>query len=97
MENGYKVKLGNPAGFGRYSGLKHEDDKTDAFFLTEMERLNILPQGYIYPKEERAVRDMLRRRMMIVQQKTSHVLSFQSLMTRQTGSKLGSNTIFHYA
>jgi transposase len=93
MENGYKVKLGNPAGFGRYSGLKHEDDKTDAFFLTEMERLNILPQGYIYPKEERAVRDMLRRRMLIVQHKTSHILSFQSLITRQTGSKISSGAI----
>ena len=93
MENGYTVKLGNPAGFGRYSGLKHEDDKTDAFFLTEMERLNILPQGYIYPKEERPVRDMLRRRMLIVQHKTSHILSFQSLMTRQTGSKISSGAI----
>jgi transposase len=93
MENGYKVKLGNPAGFGRYSGLKHEDDKTDAFFLTEMERLNILSQGYIYSKEERAVRDMLRRRMLIVQQKTCQILSFQSLMTRQTGSKISSNSI----
>ncbi len=51
MEKGYTVKLGNPAGFGRYSGLKHEDDKTDAFFLTEMESLNILPQGYIYPSK----------------------------------------------
>ncbi len=93
LENGYTVKLGNPAGFGRYSGRKHEDDKTDAFFLTEMERLNILPQGYIYPKEERAVRDMLRRRMLIVQHKTSHMLSFQSLIMRQTGSKISSGAI----
>jgi len=93
MENGYKIELGNPAGFMRYSGLKHGDDKTDAFFLTEMKRLGILPVGYIYPREERPVRDMLRRRMMLVQQKTSHILSFQSLITRQTGTTMSSNAI----
>jgi transposase len=93
MENGYKVELGNPAAFEQYDGLKHADDKTDAFFLTEMKRLGILPVGYIYPKEERPVRDMLRRRMMLVQQRTSHLLSFQSLMSRQTGTMMSNNAI----
>jgi len=93
MENGYKVELGNPAAFEQYDGLKHADDKTDAFFLTEMKRLGILPVGYIYPKEERPVRDMLRRRIMLVQQRTSHLLSFQSLMSRQTGSMMSNNAI----
>ena len=90
MENGYnnRVRLANPAGFSPYKGLKHADDKTDAFFLTELERLGILPVGHIYPKEERPVRDLLRRRMMLVQQKTSHILSFQSLITRQTGTSM---------
>ena len=93
MENGYKVELGNPAAFEQYDGLKHTDDKTDAFFLTEMKRLGILPVGHIYPKEERPVRDMLRRRMMLVQQRTSHLLSFQSLMSRQTGTMMSNNAI----
>ena len=90
MENGYdnRVQLANPAGFSPYKGLKHADDKTDAFFLAELERLGILPVGHIYPKEERPVRDLLRRRMMLVQQKTSHILSFQSLITRQTGTSM---------
>lgn len=95
MENGYndRVQLANPAGFKPYKGLKHADDKTDTFFLTELERLGILPVGYIYPKEERPVRDLLRRRMMLVQQRTSHILSFQSLITRQTGTNMSSNNI----
>ena len=33
-------------------GLKHTDDKWDSFCLTHMYRLGILPQGYIYPKED---------------------------------------------
>ena len=95
MDNGYndRVQLANPAGFKPYEGLKHADDKTDTFFLTELKRLGILPVGYIYPKEERPVRDLLRRRMMLVRQRTSHILSFQSLITRQTGTNMSCNTI----
>jgi len=31
MEGGYKVHLANPAAIQQYSGLKHTDDKHDAF------------------------------------------------------------------
>ena len=93
MENGYKVHLANPAAIQQYDGLKHADDKSDAFFLAELLRLEILPEGYIYPKEERAIRDLLRKRMMLVRQRTSHILSFQSLVNRQTGMGITSNTI----
>ena len=33
---GYKVRLANPAAVKQYDGLKRADDKTDAFFLTEL-------------------------------------------------------------
>ena len=92
-EQGYRVKLANPAKFEKYNDLKYSDDKSDTFFLTEMERLNILPTGHIYPREERGIRDLLRRRMLLVQQKTSHILSFQSLISRQTGGSITSNAI----
>jgi transposase len=93
MENGYPVHLANPAGIQPYNGLKNANDKSDAFFLTELLRLGILPEGHIYPKEERPVRDLLRRRMMLVQQRTSHILSFQGLLSRQTGAGMSSNAI----
>lgn len=67
MDAGYPIHLANPAGIPQYSGLKHADDKSAAFFLAELLRLNLLPKGYIYLREERAVRDMLRHRMMLVQ------------------------------
>jgi len=50
MENGYKVHLANPSAIKQYEGLKHTDDKWDAFWLAHMLRLDILPEGYIYPK-----------------------------------------------
>jgi transposase len=53
-----------------------------------MYRLGILPEGYIYPKEQRHVRDLLRRRMLFVRQRTAHILSFQSMVTRNLGIKM---------
>ncbi len=60
MDEGYNVHLANPSAIQQYNGLKHADDKHDAFWLAEMLRLGILPEGYIYPKQERAIRDLLR-------------------------------------
>ncbi len=85
--------LANPAAMEPYSGLKNVDDKRSAFFLVELLRLGILPTGYIYPKADRPVRDLLRRRMLLVRQRTSHLLSFQSLLTRETGSGMTANAI----
>ncbi len=53
QEHGYKVHLANPAAIKQYEGIKHTDDKWNSFWLAQMKRLNVLPEGYIYPKEER--------------------------------------------
>ena len=50
-----------------------------------MLRLGILPEGYIYPKHQRSIRDLLRRRLMFVRQRTSQILSLQSMATRNRG------------
>jgi transposase len=88
MERGYNVKLANPSAMKQYEGLKNVNDKTDAFNLAEQLRLGILPTGHIYPKEERPVRDMLRRRMMFVQHRTAHVLSLNNLVIRQATKRV---------
>jgi transposase len=92
-ENGIEARLANPAAIQQYNGLKNTDDETDAFFLTEMDRLGILPEGYIYPKEERPVRDLLRRRLLLVGQRTAHILSFQNMVARERGEQISSNNI----
>jgi len=85
---GYPVALANPAKIVQYSGLKHADDKSDAFFLAELLRLKILPTGYVYDAQLRPVRDLLRRRMSLVHQRTALMLSFKSLFTRTTGQEM---------
>ena len=84
----YPIDLANPAQIEQYSGLKHADDKHDAFHLAELQRLNILPKGYIYDAELRPVRDLLRRRTNLVHQRTALMLSFKSLYNRTTGQVL---------
>ncbi len=93
MEAGFKVHLANTAAIQQYSGLKYGDDDSDANWLANMLRLAILPEGYIYPKEERMVRDLLRKRLQLVQQNTLNLLSIQGLYTRHLNIRLNSNKL----
>jgi transposase len=88
MEEGYSVHLANPCGIQKYSGLKHADDKHDAFWLAQMLALKILPEGYVYPKEDRPLRDLLRKRAHLVRVRTSLVLSLQNIVMRNLGVKV---------
>ena len=93
MENGYKVHLANPSAMKQYNGLKYTDDKHDSFWLAEMLRLNILPEGYIYPKENRPLRDLLRKRLLFVRHRTANILSLQSMINRHRGFTMSANSI----
>jgi transposase len=94
MEAGYRVHLGHPPAFQQYKGLKHTDDRSDARWLAEMLMLGLLPEGYIYPKENRALRDLHRKRMRLVQQRTRNMLSLHSMLTRHLGDERPSLRIF---
>jgi transposase len=85
--------LANPSAIQRYKGLKHSDDKHDAFWLAHLLRLGILPEGFIYPKEERPVRDLLRKRGHLVKLRTSLILSLQGIISRNCGFKINVNNI----
>ena len=87
MEADYRVHLANPAAMQQYSGLKYTDDHSDARWLAHLLRLAVLPEGYIYPKAERAVRDLLRKRAPLVRQHTANVLSVHNIMARHTGAR----------
>jgi transposase len=93
MDNGYKVHLANPAAMKQYEGLKHRDDKTDARWLAHMLRLGILPEGYIYPKEDRPVRDLLRKRSQLVRYRTANLLAMNNLFARNLGYSVRANRL----
>ena len=93
MEKGYRLHLANTAAIQQYNGLKYTDDHSDARWLAHLLRLGVLPEGYIYPKQERAVRDLLRKRGQLVHQRTANLLSIQSLISRTTGNSISAQYI----
>jgi len=94
MEQRYKVLLANPAAMQQYKGLKHVDDKHDAFWLAHMARLGIVPQGYIYPKEERPYRDLLRKRGHLVRLRTSLINSLQGIISRNCANHFNACKVY---
>lgn len=93
MAAGFTVKLANTAAIRQYEGLKHTEDHYDAFFLAHLLRLGILPVGYIYPPGERAVRDLMRRRMQLVKMAAQQLIGVQSQIWRSTGRRVSANRL----
>ena len=88
MDAGFQVRLAHTSALPEYSGLNYSNDFSDARQLAHLLRLGLLPTGYIYPKEERALRDLLRRRLLLVRQRSLHHVSLQSLIARHSGQRL---------
>jgi transposase len=93
MDAGYRLHLANPAAIQQYSGLKYTDAHSDARWLAHLLRLGVLPEGSMYPKTQRPVRDLLRKRAHLVEQQTAHVLSVQNIILRNPGTRLSANRI----
>lgn len=86
--NGYNVSLANPCACEQYKGLKHSNDKTDAIWLAEMLRLGILPTGYIYPKTDRSIRDLLRKRVLLMKHRSALLISMKGFINNWSGSNI---------
>lgn len=93
MEAGYEVKLVNTAAVKQYEGLKYTGDEHDARHLAHLLRLGILPTGHIQPKEDRAVRDLLRKRGQLVRCRTMQILSIQAQISRNSGKRISTELI----
>jgi transposase len=93
MDQGYRVHLANVSAIKQYEGLTQIDDQRSAFWLANLLRLGILPTGYIYPKEERPTRDLLRKRLQLVHHRTSHILSVKNILARNLGIRMKSEEV----
>ena len=90
---GFKVHLANTTAIKKYDGLKHSGDEADARYLAHLLRLGILPTGTILPPEQRAVRDLARKRMQLVRSRTTHILAVENITARQHGARISSNQV----
>jgi transposase len=93
MAAGFVVHLANTSAIKQYEGLKYAGDERDAVFLAHIFRLGLLPEGYIYPPQERTLRDLARKRLQLVQQRTLHILSIESLLARQLNLRMNAEQV----
>ena len=96
MDAGYRVHLANPAAIQKYKGLKHADDTHDATWLAEILILGVLKEGYIYPKEQRPIRDLLRKRSQLVHIRTALLISLKNTLTRNGNGCIRSDKLKSY-
>jgi transposase len=81
MDADIEFVLGHALYLSSVRGGKHKNDKEDSKELADCLRSNRLPPGYVYPREKRPARMLLRRRMKYVWMRSGHMAhSTNSLM-----------------
>lgn len=88
MANSYKVHLAHPAETSKKSRKKYSDDYRDAFKLADLLQRDELHEGYIYPKEDRPLRDLLRKRGMLVKTRAKYLQNLGNFVNQQLGIQL---------
>lgn len=87
------LHLADTTAIGQYDGLKHRGDESDVRHLAHLLRLGLLPEGHIMPKPMRAVRDLARKRMQLVQIRTANTPSIETGLAQQTGGCIAGREI----
>ncbi len=93
MEAGYRLHLVNTTAVPQYDGMKYREDTRDARWLAQLLRLGILPEGSIYPKAERGLRDLMRKRSQRVRARSQPIVSVENALSREVGTHPSSNRI----
>jgi transposase len=81
--SGYDACLAHTLGLYMITGAKVKTDPRDAFSLAKLLRIGAIPKGYIYPKESRPIRDLLRRRLRLVNRRAGEYASMCRLLLRE--------------
>src|SRR5438034_4573128 len=80
---GFDVVLAHTLGLYLLTGEKVKTDRRDSYSLAKLLLVGAVPVAYIYPVETRPVRDLLRRRMHLVQVRAGEYGSLRRLLLRQ--------------
>lgn len=78
-EEGIDFQLAHPLMVKAIAYAKVKTDKADARTIASLLRLGMLPQAYNYPKALRPIRDLSRRRAMMVDERALHYRDIQYL------------------
>ena len=66
LDAGIEFVLGHALYMSAIHGFKTKNDKTDSMQIAHLLRSNLIPPAYVYPREKRAVRGLLRKRIGFV-------------------------------
>ena len=66
QDKGYEVHLAHTLGLFLITRAKVKTDRRDAYALAKLLATGMLPEAYIYPKETRPIRDLVRQRTRLV-------------------------------
>jgi transposase len=82
LEQEIKFILGHALYMKAIHGGKKKDDKLDSEKIARLMRGGTFPLSYVYPREMRATRDLVRRRMFLVRRR-SELLAHVQLVNQQ--------------
>lgn len=95
QDKGYDVKLAHVLGLKAIIWSKKKTDKWDAFTLARLLRVRMIPQAYIYPKNQRPLRDLLRERMRLVTKRASEYGAISRMLLRYNIQGYNRNDVKH--
>ncbi len=86
--------LGHAAYMRAIAGNKTKNDRLDASTIANLMRTNFFPLAFPYPKEDRHVRDLLRRRHFFVRQRTGLITHCKLTLYQENIIEYGSSAVF---
>jgi transposase len=78
-EEGIPFVLGHALFMKAIHGAKAKNDRIDSEKIAQLLRCGLLPQAYVYPRQMRSTRDLLRRRSYLVRQRTELLSHMQTV------------------
>jgi transposase len=92
--HGIPFVLGHALYMKAIHGGKTKNDKLDAHKIASLLRGGLLPQAYVYPKGMRETRDLLRRRMYLVQQRAKLLAHVQNTNSQYNHPPFGKKIVY---
>jgi transposase len=83
QEAGFDICLAHTLGLWMITGAKVKTDPRDALALAKLLRAGMIPKAYIYPKETRPVRDLVRGRIRVVNMRAREYTALRRLLYQQ--------------
>lgn len=87
------VTLAHSLKLAAISNAKVKTDKHDALVLAQLLRANMIPTSYIYPAEQRPLRDLLRQRWDAVALRADEYCTMRGRLYREGIITVGSNEV----